>query len=74
MKRFLKTYAACLFLTGLALVLSMGSPAGMVLLVLFEEQPVLFWALAALLPVGLALAWTAWRARRGAPEGRNRSL
>ena len=63
MKRFLKSYAACLFLTGLALVLCMGCPAGMVLLVLLEKAPFLFWTLAALLPVVLAWAWTVWKER-----------
>ena len=50
MKQFLKTWAVCLALLGLFLVLCMGWPAGMVLLVVFERAPLLFWALAALLP------------------------
>ena len=52
MKRFAKSYAVCLFLTGLLLVLCMGCPAGMVLLVLLKGNPLLFWVLAALFAGG----------------------
>ncbi len=74
MKRFLRAYAACLFLLGLFVVLCMGWPAGMALLVLFGGSPFLFWGLAALLPAASALAWTAWKARREASQGPGRDL
>lgn len=76
MKRFAKSYAVCLFLTGLLLVLCMGCPAGMVLLVLLKGNPLLFWVLTALLPVVPALAWAAWKVRPGASgksKGNNES-
>ena len=69
MKQFLKTWAVCLALLGLFLVLCMGWPAGMVLLVVFERAPLLFGARAALLPAAAALAWTAAKGRRSAPPG-----
>lgn len=74
MKRFARAYVMCMFLTGLFLILCMGWPAGMVLLALFEGNPLLFWVLAALLPAVPALAWTAWKARPETSEGSNRNL
>ena len=64
MKRFLKAYAVCLFLLGVSAVLSMGSPAGMPLLLVFDGQLFLPWALAALLPAIPSAAWMVWQERR----------
>lgn len=68
MKRFLKCYGACLFFLGLLLALCMGWPAGMVLLVVFGEHPVLSLLLAAFLLAIPVSAWRARRARAGASE------
>ncbi len=64
MKRFWKTYAVCVFLLGLLAVLCMGSPVGMPLLLVFDGQPFLPWALAALLPAIPSAAWMVWQERR----------
>ena len=71
MKRFLKrfsgSYLTGLFLLGSLLVLCMGNPAGMVLLVAVEKYPLLFWAVAALVPAVPALARTVRKERKDAP-------
>ncbi|MCI9330568.1 MAG: hypothetical protein HFG05_00115 [Oscillibacter sp.] len=63
--RFMKTYTACLFLLGLLLVVSMGWPAGMVLLFIFQRYPLLSWMLAAFVLAIPVSAWIAWKERRG---------
>ena len=62
MRRFLKIFAACLFLLGLFLVLCMGGSMSVVLLPFFYlGHPYLLWILAAFL---LAVPVSAWRTRK----------